>query len=82
MKLIDSSVRELPQLGGWPGNVKYMIQDRDRRLIFSNYRPEYGKYTMGKWYIPGSSFYYGELSTLSCDHKESVVTRDEYNLRK
>lgn len=81
MKLIDLLVQELPKRGGWPHDALSITQDNDGSLcVWDTNDPHYDGFSW-KHHTGNSLMYFWrgiEAEPLSCDHKESIVTRDQY----
>lgn len=81
MKLIDLLVQELPKRGGWPHDALSITQDNDGSLcVWDTNDPHCDGFS---WtHHTGNSLMYFwcgiEAEPLSCDHKESIVTREQY----
>lgn len=81
MKLIDLLAQELPKRGGWPHDALSITQDDDGSLcVWDTNDPHYDGFSW-KHHTGNSLMYFWcgiKAITLSCDHRESIVTQDQY----
>lgn len=81
MKLIDLLVQELPKRGGWPRDALSITQDDDGSLcVWDTNDPHYDGFSW-KHHTGNSLMYFWrgiKAITLSCDHRELIVTQDQY----
>lgn len=81
MKLIELLVQVLPKRGGWPEDALSITQDNDGSLcVWDTSDPHYDGFSW-KHHTGNSLMYFWcgtEAEPLSCDHKESIVTHDQY----